>query len=165
MSRLGRFISIAVIGLGIAAMVMGVAFVVEGQSKANYIKKEMRAEQVTLARLGVEGADPDNVIDSAAEAQKAADIVKEHRHSIAPTYADLMALSPTGRYNPDIPQHLTYNQAMNLENYLYMGVASLGLTTVTIVSGICMIVLGLGLALTGFVTGRLAGKVAATPRT
>jgi len=35
MSRLGRLISIAVIGLGIAALVMGVAFVVEGQSKAN----------------------------------------------------------------------------------------------------------------------------------
>jgi hypothetical protein len=49
MSRLGRLISIAVIGLGIAALVMGVAFVVEGQSKANYIKEQMRAEQVTMA--------------------------------------------------------------------------------------------------------------------
>jgi hypothetical protein len=39
MSRLARFIGVAVIGLGVAAMVMGVAFVVEGQSKANYIKK------------------------------------------------------------------------------------------------------------------------------
>ncbi len=57
MSRLGRLISIAVIGLGIAALVMGVAFVVEGQSKANYIKEPMRAEQVTMASLGIEGAD------------------------------------------------------------------------------------------------------------
>jgi hypothetical protein len=162
MSRLGRFISIAVIGLGIAALVMGVAFVVEGQSKANYIKAEMRAEQVSLASLGVEGADSNDFIDSAAEAQKAADIVKEHRLSIAPTYADLMAMSPSGRYNPDVPQHLSYNQAMNLENYLYMGVASLGLTTVTIVSGVCMIVTGLGLALAGFALGRLASKVTAT---
>ena len=161
MSRMGRFIGIAVIGLGIAAIVMGVAFVVEGVSKANYIKAEMRAEQVSLASLGVEVADPNDFIDSAAEAQKAADIVKEHRLSIAPTYADLMALSPTGRYNPDIPRHLSYNQAMNLENYLYMGVASLGLTTVTIVSGVCMMVVGLGLALTGFALGRLARKAAA----
>lgn len=158
MSRLAKLISIAVVGLGMAAMVMGVAFVVEGQSKANYIKAEMRAEHVSLASLGVEGADPDDFIDSAAEAQKAADIVKEHRLSIAPTYADLMAMSPTGRYNPDIPQHLSYNQAMNLENYLYMGVASLGLTTVTIVSGVCMMVTGLGLVLIGFVVNRLAGK-------
>lgn len=162
MSRLGRFISIAVIGLGIAAMAMGVAFVVEGQSKANYIKEQMRAEQVTMASLGIEGATEGNIVDSAAEAEKVANVVKEHRLSIAPTYADLMALSPTGRYNPTVPQHLSYNQAMNLENYLYLGVASLGLTTVTIVSGICMIVTGLGLALTGFAVGRLAKKVPAT---
>ena len=162
MSRMGRFIGIAVIGLGIAAIVMGVAFVVEGVSKANYIKAEMRAEQVSLASLGVEVADPNDFIDSAAEAQKAADIVKEHRLSIAPTYADLMALSPTGRYNPDIPQHLSYNQAMNLENYLYLGVASLGLTTVTIVSGIFMMVTGLGLSLIGFAVQRLAKKLPAT---
>ena len=60
MSRLARFIGIAVIGLGIAALAMGIAFVVEGQSKANYIKDQMRAEQVTLTALGIEGADPDN---------------------------------------------------------------------------------------------------------
>jgi len=161
MSRLGRFIGIAVIGLGIAAMAMGVAFVVEGQSKANYIKEQMRAEQVTTAILNVEGADPNNLIDSAAEAEKVANKVKEHRLKIAPTYADLMAMSPTGKYDPSITAHLSYNQAMNLENYLYLGVASLGLTTVTIVSGVFMIVTGLGLSLTGFALGRLARKVPA----
>ncbi len=162
MSRLARFIGIAVIGLGIAALVMGVAFVVEGQSKANYIKKSMRQEQVTMAALGIEGADPDNLIDSAAEAEKVANLVKEHRLSIAPTYADLMAMSPTGRYDPSIKAHLSYAQAMNLENYLYLGVASLGLTTVTIVSGVFMMVTGLGLSLTGFALGLLARKVPAT---
>jgi hypothetical protein len=162
MSRLARFIGIAVIGLGIAALVMGVAFVVEGQSKANYIKKSMRQEQVTMAALGIEGADPDNLIDSAAEAEKVANLVKEHRLSIAPTYADLMAMSPTGRYDSSIKAHLNYAQAMNLENYLYLGVASLGLTTVTIVSGVFMIVTGLGLSLTGIALGRLARKLPAT---
>ena len=162
MSRLGRFIGIAVIGLGIAAMAMGVAFVVEGQSKANYIKEQMRAEQVTLAALGIEGATEGNIIDSAAEAEKVANVVKEHRLSIAPTYADLMAMSPTGRYDSSIKAHLSYNQAMNLENYLYLGVASLGLTTVTIVSGIFMMVTGLGLSLIGFAVQRLAKKLPAT---
>jgi len=162
MSRLAWFIGIAVIGLGIAALVMGIAFVVEGQSKANFIKKSMRQEQVTMAALGIEGADPDNLIDSAAEAEKVANLVKEHRLSIAPTYADLMAMSPTGRYDPSNKAHLSYAQAMNLENYLYLGVASLGLTTVTIVSGVFMIVTGLGLSLTGFALGRLAKKVPAT---
>jgi hypothetical protein len=162
MSRLGRFISIAIVGLGIAALVVGVAFIVEGQSKANFIKKSMREEQVSLAVLGVEGADPSNLIDSATEAQKAADVVREHRHSIAATYEDLMASSATGRYDPTNPKHLSYAQALNLENYLYLGVASLGLTTVTIVSGIFMMVAGLGLALTGFALGRLTRKVPAT---
>ena len=162
MARLGRFISIAVIGLGIAALVLGVAFVFEGQSKANYIKEQMRAEQVTMAALGIEGAEEGNVIDSAAEAEKVANLVKEHRLSIAPTYADLMAMSPTGRYDPTNKAHLSYNQAMNLENYLYLGVASLGLTTVTIVSGVFMIVTGLALALIGFALGRLPKKVPAT---
>jgi hypothetical protein len=151
-----------VIGLGIAALVMGVAFVVEGQSKANYIKEQMRAEAVTLASLGIEGAAEGDIIDSAAEAEKVANVVKEHRLSIAPTYADLMAMSPTGRYNPSIQAHLSYNQAMNLENYLYLGVAGLGLTTATIVSGVFMIVTGLGLSLTGLALGRLARKVPAT---
>jgi len=162
MSRLTRFIGIAVIGLGIAALVMGIAFVVEGQSKANYIKDQMRAEQVTLTALGIEGADPDNFIDSAAEAERVANVVKEHRLSIAPTYADLMAMSPTGRYDSSIKAHLSYNQAMNLENYLYLGVASLGLTTVTIVSGIFMMVTGLGLSLIGFAVQRLAKRLPAT---
>jgi hypothetical protein len=162
MSRLARFIGIAVIGLGIAALVMGVAFVVEGQSKADYIKEQMRAEQVTLAALGIEGATEGNIIDSAAEAEKVANVVKEHRLSIAPTYADLMAMSPTGRYDPTIKAHLSYNQAMNLENYLYLGVASLGLTTVTIISGIFMMVTGLGLSLIGFAVQRLAKKLPAT---
>ena len=162
MSRLARFVGIAVIGLGIAALVMGIAFAVEGQSKANFIKKSMRQEQVTMAALGIEGADPDNLIDSAAEAEKVANLVKEHRLSIAPTYADLMAMSPTGRYDPSNKAHLSYAQAMNLENYLYLGVASLGLTTVTIVTGVFMIVTGLGLSLTGIALGRLAKKVPAT---
>lgn len=158
MGRMGRLIGIAVLGLGIAAMVIGVVFVVEGQSKASYIKEQMRAEQVTMAALGIPGADPGNVIDSASEAEAVANKIKEHRLSIAPTYADLMALSPTGRYDPGIPAHLSYSQAMNLENYLYMGVASLGLTTVTIVSGVGMIVTGLALGLTGLALGPLAGR-------
>ena len=103
MSRLARFIGIAVMGLEIAVLVLGVAFVVEGQSKANFIKKSMQEEQVSLAALGIEGVNSTDLIDSAAEAQKAADVVREHRHSIAATYADLMAMSPTGRYDPTIP--------------------------------------------------------------
>jgi hypothetical protein len=160
MSRLARLIGIAVIGLGIAALVMGVAFVVEGQSKANFIKKSMRVEQVSLADLGIEGASSSDLIDSAAEAQKAADTLAEHRRTyLAPTYKDLLGGQ---RFNPDNATQMSYVQALNLENYLYLGVASLGLTTVTIVSGIFMMVTGLGLSLIGFAVQRLAKKLPAT---
>jgi hypothetical protein len=158
MSRLLRLIGVAVIGLGLAALVMGIVFVVEGQSKANYIKQSMREEQVSMASLGIEGASEGDIIDSASDAQNVAKRVREHRLGIAATYSDLMAMSPTGRYDPTLDAHLKYAQAMNLENYLYLGVASLGLTTVTIVSGVFMVVTGLALGLTGFALHRLAGK-------
>jgi hypothetical protein len=158
MSRLGRFISIAVIGLGIAALAIGIAFVVEGQSKADFIRQSMRDEQITLG-LSADAIARGNVVDTAAEAQKAGETIRGHRDSTYGTYTEV-----TGGqgFNPADPDQIKYMQALNLENYLYLAVASLGLTTVTIVSGVFMIVTGLGLALTGFVLGRLPKKVPAT---
>ncbi|MDM8001142.1 MAG: hypothetical protein QUS33_14430 [Dehalococcoidia bacterium] len=152
--------SIAIVGLVIAALAIGIALVVEGQSKANLIKDSMREEQVSLAALAFEGADSADLIDSAEEAQRAADLVKEHRHNIAATSSDLMAASATGRYDPTNLKHLSYSQAINLEDYLYVGAASLGLTTVTSVSGVVMTVTGLAPALAGFALARFARKVA-----
>jgi uncharacterized membrane protein YphA (DoxX/SURF4 family) len=158
MSRLGRFISIAVIGLGIAGLVLGVAFVVEGQSKANFIKQSMRDEQITLG-LSDDAIARGDVVDTAAEAQKAADTIKGHRTSKYGTYSEVTG----GKgFDPADTNQIKYMQALNLENSLYLAVASLGLTTVTIVSGAFMIVTGLALTLTGFVLGRLPKKVPAT---
>jgi hypothetical protein len=156
MSRIGRYIAIAVLALGVAGVAMGTAFIVEGQSKANFIKDAMRQEQVTL---GVEGATAGNLIDSAAEAQKAADTVREHRLT---TYGTYKEVTGGGGYDPTNINQLKYTQALNLENYLYLGVASLGLTTVTIVSGIFMVVTGIALGGTGIVLFQLAKAKAAT---
>jgi len=105
----------------------------------------MRAEKVTYL-LPEEEVEKGNVIDTAEEAQKVADTVKEHRHQIAPTYNDLLK---GGKYDPTNPQHLTYSQAINLENYLYLGVLALGLTQVALGSGIFMTVTGVALGATG----------------
>ena len=158
MSRLGRFISIAVIGLGIAALAIGIAFVVEGQSKANFIKQSMRDEQITLS-LSADAIARGDFVDTAAEAQKAADTIRGHRNSKYGTYSEVTG----GKgFDPADPNQIRYMQALNLENCLYLAVAGLGLTTVTIVSGVFMMVTGLGLSLIGFAVQRLAKKLPAT---
>ena len=79
--------------------------------------------------------------------QAAGDVVREHRHGISPTYGDLLA---GGRFDPTNPTQLSYAQALNLENYLYLAVASFGVFTVVKGVGAFMIVTGLGLGITGY---------------
>ncbi len=148
MSRLVRYLSIAVIALGIAGLAIGVAFIVEGKAKSDYLKEAMREEQITLG-LTEEQIEQGNLVDTASEAQKAGDTIREHRRSIAPTYGDL------GRFDPANPDHVRYMQALNLETYLYFAVASFGLTTVVQVSGIFMLVTGIALTIIGVLVLRL----------
>ncbi len=51
--------------------------------------------------------------------------------------------------------HLTYAQAMNLENYLYMAVTAFGLIQVTIANGAFMVIVGLAIAGAGFTLYRI----------
>lgn len=150
MIRKSKYLAILVIVIGLVSVAMGSTFIAEGMSKADYMKAAMREEQITLG-LDEEEVAQGNVVDTAAEAEKAADTVREHRHQIAETYNEL------GRFDPENPDHLTYSQALNLENYLYLAVASLGLTTVVIASGVFMIITGLAMGLIGailFANGR-----------
>jgi len=147
MGRIGRYLAVVVLVLGIIAFVMGAAFIYQGIAKQDLIRTQMQAEKVTYLLPGEE-VEKDNVIDTAKEAQMVADTVKEHRHQIASTYNDLLA---GGQYDPTNPKHLTYSQAINLENYLYLGVLAYGLTTVVLASGAFMIVTGFALGTTGMV--------------
>ena len=147
MVRVSRYLAILVLVLGIIAFVMGAAFIYQGVAKQDLIRTQMQAEKVTYL-LPEEEVAKGNVIDTAKEAQMAADTVKEHRHQIAPTYNDLLQ---GGKYDPTNPKHLTYSQAINLENYLYLGVLAFGLTTVVLGSGAFMMVTGIALGTTGMV--------------
>ncbi|MFC2032159.1 hypothetical protein ACFLUS_02135 [Chloroflexota bacterium] len=112
-------------------MALGIVFIQQGFAKEAFLVEAMHQEQITFE--GVEG-----IVDSAEKAQLAGDTVREHRHCIAPTYGDLF---DGERFNPAEPEQLTYAQAMNLENYLYLAVASFGVFTIAKVIGVFMIIL------------------------
>lgn len=143
-----KTLGIIVILLGVVVLVMGIVYIQQGFSREAYLKDAMTQEQITME--GVEG-----IIDTATEALLAGDTVREHRHGIAPTYGDLLG---EGRFDPTNPTQLSYAQALNLENYLYLAVASFGVFTVVKTTGIAMILIGLALGATGFALRSNAGS-------
>jgi len=149
--KLVRRVAILVAVLGLVALVLGGVFIGEGVAKNNLIVDRMKVEKVTLA------LDPNNPgvstqINNASDAQKAADTIASHRRSIAPTYQDLLG---TGKFDPTNPKDLTYAQAMNLENYLYMAVTAFGLIQVTMANGVFMVITGIALGGTGLALYRI----------
>ena len=154
MGRTNRILSMFISILGLLAIVIGIVFVFEGISKNNLIVDRMKVEKVTLS------LDPNNPtqltpIQNGDDAQKAADIIASHRRSIAPSYQDLLG---SGKFDATNPKHLTYAQAMNLENYLYLAVTAFGLIQVVMGAGAFMIIVGLALGLTGIVLYRIPIK-------
>lgn len=144
-----RKLAIVVVLLGVVGIAMGGVFVGQGVVKNNQLVEAMQVEQVRLPLH--EEAEP-SLIDSSAEAQAAGDIIREHRRGIAPTYQDLLG---EGRFDPTNPQHLSYAQALNMENYLYLAVVGFGLVQSVMASGAFMIITGLALGATGLVLLRL----------
>jgi len=149
--NINRSLSILVLLLGMVAVIIGAVFIGQGVAKNNELVKAMQVEQVTL---GIESTDLEGeAIDSLEEAQKAGDTIREHRRGIATTYSDLLGGE---RYDPTQPMQLTYAQALNLENYLYLAVVAFGLIQSVTASGIFMVVTGIALSGTGLVLYRLS---------
>jgi hypothetical protein len=150
--KLIKYLGIGIMGLALVSLVIGVVFIAEGIIKNNLIVDRMNVEKVSL------NIDPDNPtvftpINNSEDAQRAADLIAQHRRSIAPTYQDLLAQG-NGRFDPTNPTHLSYAQAMNLENYLYMAVTAFGLIQATIANGVFMVVVGLAIGIVGFIIWR-----------
>ena len=149
-----RILSMGVLLLGLLGLVLGGVFIGQGVARNNELTEAMRVEHVTL---GIEGGELEGqVIDSLSEARAGGDIIREHRRGIAPTYSDLLG---GGRFNPEDPQQLSYAQALNLENYLYLAVVAFGLTQSVLGSGVFMVVVGLALMGTGVAMYRLGQTV------
>jgi hypothetical protein len=152
--KLVKYLGIGVLVLGVAAIVIGGVFIIEGIMKNNLIVERMNIEKVSL------NLDPNNPtvftpINNADDAQKAADTIASHRREIAPTYQDLLTQG-NGKFDPTNPTDLTYAQAMNLENYLYMAVTAFGLIQETMANGAFMIIVGLAIGGTGFALYRVS---------
>jgi hypothetical protein len=155
MVRISQYLASIVLVLSIVSIAIGATFIYQAVEKKTWIEEAMRVEKVTL---GIPEAEvkTGNVIDTAEEAQAAADSIREHRHSIAPTYEELLG---GGKYDPTNPKHLTYSQAINMENYLYLSVLGFGIITALSGVGAFMILVGLAFAATGVVLLELAKRV------
>jgi len=147
--RMKRVLSLLVLFIGVVAIIVGAVFIGLGAARDAQLKEAMRLEQVTL---GIESELEGEVIDSLSEALQAGDTIREHRRGIAPSYGALLG---EDRYDPTNLQHLTYAQAMNLENYLYLAVVAFGLTQAVMGSGAFMIITGIALGSTGIILYRL----------
>ena len=156
MVRISQYLAILVLILGVVGMVVGSVFIAQAVEKDNWMRAAMRVEQVTLS-LSDEQIAAGQVIDSLEEAQIAGDTIREHRRNIAPTYEDLLG---GGRYDPTNPEQLSYAQALNMENYLYLAVLGFGVTTVIIGTGAFMVITGFALGVTGVVLFKLSGRIA-----
>jgi hypothetical protein len=140
-----RYLGLAVIVLGVIGLAMGIVFVQQGFAQERWLVQAMRQEQITLPGT-------DTIVDNSKLAQEAGDIVREDRRQIAPTYGDLLG---GGKFDPTNPKDLSYAQAMNIENYLYLAVTAFGVFTVVKATGAFMIVAGLALGTTGYAFWRL----------
>ncbi len=146
-----KILAIFVIVLGVAGIAIGGVFVGQGFAKDNLLRTAMEQEQITLG-IPSDQLAAGEVIDTAKEAEIAGDTVREHRHTIAPTYGDLLGGK---QYDPTNLQQLTYAQALNLENYLYLAVLGFGVTQIALGAGAFMVIMGLALVATGTVLVRL----------
>jgi len=151
MVRISQYLAIMVLLAGVVGVVIGSVFITQAVEKNNWMKEAMRVEQVTFS-LAEEQIAEGEVIDTAEEAQVAGDTIKEHRRNIASTYEDLLG---GGRFDPTNLKQLSYAQALNMENYLYLAVLGFGVTTVIIGTGAFMIIMGIALGATGVVLLRL----------
>ena len=146
-----RKLAVIILVLGMVGIVLGGVFLYQGFTKNNQLKEAMRTEQIVL---GIDTGDIEEgeLIDTGKEAQVAGDTVREHRHGIAPTYGELLGGE---KFNATNPTQLTYAQALNLENYLYLAVLGFGFTQAVLAIGVFMIVVGLALGGTGVSLFRL----------
>ena len=145
-------IGLIVMVLGILGFIVGAIFLFEGFYQQNSIINTMKSENITM---GAFGGSPTELITSMSEARKAAETIREHRHNIAPSYGALLG---GAQFDPTNPKELTYAQAINLENYLYLGVTALGLTQVVLGSGGFMIIASLAIIAAGYSLFMIAKK-------
>jgi hypothetical protein len=135
----------------VISIIVGAIFIQQGISKYILIRQLASTERVNIG-LSEEQIKRGELVDSLGRMQVAADIIRTHRQKIAKTYVDLLG---GGKYDPNNPKHLTYSQAINLENYLYLGVLSFGTTYLMMGIGAFMILMAVSLGVIGSALRRM----------
>ncbi len=144
-----KTLGLLVLGFGIIALVMGAVFVQQGFAKESWLIRNMEQEKIEMP------GQPGVIVNSGALAEEAGDTVREHRRNISPTYGELLG---DGRYDPTNTTQLSYAQAMNIENYLYLAVTAFGVFLVVKVIGAFMIISGFALGITGLALRKAAAE-------
>jgi hypothetical protein len=149
----------SVLGLILCVMaavgaIAGFVLIEQGASKYLLIRSLAQTEKVTIG-LTDEQIKNGEFVDSLGKMQAAGDIIRSHRQQIAATYGELTA-SSGGKYDPTNAKDLTYAQAINLENYLYLGALSFGVTYLMVGVGAFMLLTALGMAIVGFALRRMS---------
>ncbi|MGD9118190.1 MAG: hypothetical protein PVJ08_05575 [Dehalococcoidia bacterium] len=142
-------LGLVVIVIGVVALAMGIVFVQQGFAKESWLVEAMDEEQIAM---------PDGsgvIVNDSQLAQKAGDLVREHRRGISPTYGELLGGE---HFDPTNTTQITYMQALNIENYLYLAVTAFGVFTVAKAAGAFMILMGVGLGATGYALWRTGAK-------
>jgi hypothetical protein len=142
----GKLINVLLFVLAAVSLVAGVVFIQQGATKYMQIQQLAGTEAVTTG-INPELAKQGQVVDTLDEMQAAADVIRGHRQGIALTYNELLG---AGRFDPANPRHITYGQAINLENYLYLGALSFGTTLFMMGVGAFMLLVAAALGLTGW---------------
>ena len=149
--RITKYLAVMVIVLAVVSLAMGIVFIVQGSSTQAKIAEGLRAEKVTL---GLEEGNPGyivgNVVDTAAEAKAAQDILEEHLRDNYGTYGDTKRGSP---------ERTTYLDGTTLRNSLNLAVMGFGVCTIATFSGVFMIIMGTALLGTGLTLRQLNSKV------
>ncbi len=146
MGRIRRYGAIMVMLLSVVSVVVGIVFIVQGVAMRGIITEGLQAEKVTLG-IEEDAVVGGEVIDTAGEAQVAANTLIEHLRERYGTYAD------TARGSPE---RATYLDGLTLLNSLNQAVMGFGLTTVVIVSGVLLVVIGFATGTTGVALSELA---------
>ena len=141
MAAITRYIWIMLLVLGVAGLALGIVFLVNGFSAKAQVAESLQAEQVTLGLTDEQKA-AGEVVDTAAEAQAAQDVLAEHLHDRYGTYGD----TSRGSSERD-----TYIDGTTLRNSLNLANLGFGVSTMAIGSGVAMVVIGVGLVGTGIV--------------
>jgi len=159
MGRKKRCLAMLVAVLGIVSVTIGAAFIGLAVQKNTYVTNELRQQNVTVG-LTKEQISDGQIVDNIQKAQIAAETIAKHLQNIAPTYNDLMALNPSGKYDPANPNDLKYTQGLNMENSFNIAVLSFGVIQETMATGIALIVIGIAVGTTGFMLFSLSKKEA-----